>query len=266
MVLLADLPIPPVEPMSYAACTIIQRQQAFGYTYEDLRMILAPMAQNGVEPLGSMGDDTPLAAMSNKPQLLYNYFRQLFAQVTNPPIDAIREEIVTGTEILLGSESNLLDTTPEDAHQIKVPTPIISNDDIARLRHISLPGFQSLTVPILYPVRQGHEGIKRVMESLCEQVSTAVAQGVNLIILSDRGIDRENAAIPALLATSGVHHHLIKEGTRTKVSLIVETGEAREVHHFAVLLGYGASAVNPISGYRNHQRDVAARPYDRCYV
>ncbi len=244
MVLLEELPVPQAEPNLTQSSTI-QRQQAFGYTYEDLRMILVPMAQNGVEPLGSMGDDTPLAAMSNKPQLLYNYFRQLFAQVTNPPIDAIREEIVTGTEILLGSESNLLDTTPEDAHQIKVPTPIISNDDIARLRHISLPGFQSLTIPILYPVREGHEGIKRVMASLCEQVSTAVAKGLNLIILSDRGIDRDNAAIPALLATSGLHHHLIKEGTRTQVSLIVESGEAREVHHFAALLGYGASAVNP---------------------
>lgn len=244
MVLLGDLPVPPagLSPTEY---TTIQRQQAYGYTYEDLRMILAPMAQDGVEPLGSMGDDTPLAAMSNKPQLLYNYFRQLFAQVTNPPIDAIREEIITGTEILLGSESNLLDTTPADAHQIKVPTPIISNDDVARLRHITLPGFQSITVPILYPVSQGHEGLERVMEALCKQVSAAVASGVNLIILSDRGIDRENAAIPALLATSGLHHHLIKEGTRTKISLIVETGEAREVHHFAVLLGYGASAINP---------------------
>ncbi|MDX1415312.1 MAG: glutamate synthase large subunit [Candidatus Promineifilaceae bacterium] len=244
MVQLADLPLPPVEPQP-SQYTTSRRQQAFGYTFEDLRMILAPMAENGVEPLGSMGDDTPLAALSNKSQLLYNYFRQLFAQVTNPPIDAIREEIITGTEILLGSESNLLDTTPEDAHQIKVPTPIISNDDIARLRHITLPGFQSLTVPILYPVKEGQEGLIRVMDKLCMQVSSAVAQGVNLIILSDRGIDRQHAAIPALLATSGLHHHLIREGTRTRVSLIVETGEAREVHHFAVLLGYGASAVNP---------------------
>ena len=244
MVLLGDLPVPPIEPYPTHFSTI-QRQQAFGYTYEDLRMILGPMAENGVEPLGSMGDDTPLAVLSNKPQLLYDYFRQLFAQVTNPPIDAIREEIVTGTEILLGSESNLLDSTPEDAHQIKVPVPLISNDDIARLRHITLPGFQSLTIPILFPVYEGEKGLERVLEALCEQVSAEVAQGVNLIILTDRGIDRQNAAIPALLATSALHQHLIKEGTRTKVSLIVETGEAREVHHFAALLGFGASAVNP---------------------
>ncbi len=244
MISLDELPLPPAEPQT-THHTTIQRQQAFGYTFEDLRMILGPMAQNGVEPIGSMGDDTPLAVLSNKSQLLYDYFRQLFAQVTNPPIDAIREEIVTGSEILLGSESNLLDTTPIDAHQIKVPTPILSNDDIARLRHISVEGFESLTIPILYKVNEGHEGLKKRMDALCEQVSAAVIRGVNLVILSDRGVDRLHAPIPALLATAGLHHHLIQEGTRTKVSLIVETGEAREVHHFAVLLGYGASGINP---------------------
>jgi glutamate synthase (ferredoxin) len=244
MVQLKDLPVPAGEPMP-AQHTIIQRQQAFGYTYEDLRLILGPMAQNGVESLGSMGDDTPLAVLSNKPQSLYNYFRQLFAQVTNPPIDAIREEIVTGTEILLGSESNLFDTTPKDANQIKVPVPILSNDDIARLQHIDLPDFQSMTLPILYPIKEGHKGLENSLEALCQQASTAVSQGVNLIILSDRGLDRDNAPIPALLATAGLHHHLTRERTRTRVSLILESGEPREVHHFAVLLGYGVSAINP---------------------
>ena len=244
MVQLEELPVPAGETQP-AQQTIIQRQQAFGYTYEDLRLILGPMAQNGVEPLGSMGDDTPLAVLSNKPQSLYSYFRQLFAQVTNPPIDAIREELVTGTEILLGSESNLFDTTPKDANQIKVPVPILSNKDIARLRHIDLPGFQSMTLPILYPVREGQRGLENSLEALCQQASTAVAQGVNLIILSDRGLDRDNAPIPALLATAGLHHHLTRERTRTRVSLILESGEPREVHHFAVLLGYGVSAINP---------------------
>ncbi|MFN2170835.1 MAG: glutamate synthase large subunit [Candidatus Promineifilaceae bacterium] len=244
MIELSDLPLRRKEvPPSQE--TVLQRQRAFGYTFEDLRMILAPMAKNGVEPIGSMGDDTPLAVLSNKPQPLYNYFRQLFAQVTNPPIDAIREEIVTGTEILLGSESNLLDTTPQDANQINVPVPILGNDDVSRLRDIQLEGFKAMTLPILYPVKEGSAGLERSLENLCLQASASVAEGVNLFILSDRGIDHENAAIPALLATAALHHHLIKEGTRTRVSLIVESGEPRETHQFAVLLGYGASAINP---------------------
>jgi glutamate synthase (ferredoxin) len=244
MINLSDLPLTRKE-VQPSPETVMQRQQAFGYTFEDLRMILAPMAINGVEPIGSMGDDTPLAVLSNKPQPLYNYFRQLFAQVTNPPIDAIREEIVTGTEILLGSESNLLDTTPIDAHQINVPVPILSNEDVTRLRDIQLEGFKAMTLPILYPVKEGAPGLERRLQSLCQEASAAVEDDVNLFILSDRGVDKENAAIPALLATAALHHHLIKEGTRTRVSLIVESGEPRETHHFAVLLGYGASAINP---------------------
>ncbi len=244
MVELGDLPVFDRGP-DPSQQTILQRQQAFGYTFEDLRMILGPMAKNGVEPLGSMGDDTPLAALSNKPQPLYNYFRQLFAQVTNPPIDAIREEIVTGTAILLGSESNLLDTTPQDAKQIKVPIPILSNDDVLRLQNIDLEGFKSVTLSMLFPVKQGAPGVQNSLEDLCRQSSDAVANGVNLIILSDRGIDRQHAGIPALLSVAALHHHLIREGTRTRVSLIIESGEPREVHHFAVLLGYGASAINP---------------------
>ncbi|NCF68192.1 MAG: glutamate synthase large subunit [Chloroflexi bacterium] len=267
MVKLEDLPVSESGP-TYEHLTTIQRQQAFGYTYEDLRLILGPMAQNGVEPLGSMGDDTPLAVLSNKPQSLYSYFRQLFAQVTNPPIDAIREEIVTGTEILLGSESNLLDTTPIDANQIKVPVPILSNEDIARLRHINLAGFRSETYPILYPIKEGQNGLEKSLEALYKQTSTAVAQGVNLIILSDRGVDNENAPIPALLATAGLHHHLTREGTRTRVSLILESGEPREVHHFAVLLGYGVSAINPYLAFETIA-DIIQRgllvdvPYDK---
>ena len=257
LVQLEDLPVLESGPIS-EHLTTIQRQQVFGYTYEDLRLILGPMALNGVEPLGSMGDDTPLAVLSNKPQSLYGYFRQLFAQVTNPPIDSLREEIVTGTEILLGSESNLLVTAPIDTHQIKVPVPILSNEDIARLQHIKLPGFQSLTLPILYPVKEGHRGLENSLEAICQQASTAVAQGVNLIILSDRGLDRDNAPIPALLATAGLHHHLTRERTRTRVSLILESGEPREVHHFAVLLGYGVSAINPYLAFETI-RDIIQR-------
>ncbi len=225
--------------------TLIQQQKAFGYTHEELRLILTPMAQDGVEPTGAMGIDTPLAVLSDQPQLLYNYFKQLFAQVTNPPIDAIREEIVTGTETYLGSEGNLLDPQPESCRQLKLITPILSNNELAKIAALDRSHFKAITLPMLYKVDESGSGLKKAMDLLCYAASQEIKAGANIIILSDRGVNKESAAIPALLAVSGLHHHLIREQVRTQVSLVVESAEPREVHHFALLLGYGASAINP---------------------
>jgi len=309
---------PPIEPRQPEPATLLQRQQAFGYTYEDLNMILMPMGRDGVEPIGSMGNDTPLAVLSEKPQLLYNYFKQLFAQVTNPPIDALREDIVIGTGVALGSERNLLQPAPESCRSLKLPRPILNDEQLARLRQVDLPGLKAVTLSTLFlatppdrsPARDGSARRKGVttqpitptsatprgiqtaaakapwsgsplvvgadptmepvhdhpaqlpaataadpvrsvsplqtaMDVLCAAADQAVEAGANILILSDRGVDREHAAIPALLALAGVHHHLVRQGTRTRVGLVVESGEPREIHHFALLIGYGAGAVNP---------------------
>jgi glutamate synthase (NADPH/NADH) large chain len=225
--------------------TVLQRQQVFGYTHEDLRILLGPMAINGEEPVGSMGTDTSLAVLSNRPRLLYDYFKQLFAQVTNPPLDGIREALVTQIATSIGPEGNILEPTPKACRQIKLKTPIVDNDELARIRHVDLPGFKATTVSMLFPVAEGSAGLAKAMDELCRQASRAVADGYTYLILSDRGVDAAHAPIPALLATSGVHHHLIREGNRVKVGLIIETGEPREVHHMALLLGYGAGAINP---------------------
>jgi glutamate synthase (ferredoxin) len=232
--------------------TVLRRQQAFGYTHEDLRVLLAPMAQNGEEPLGSMGTDTALAVLSNKPRLLYDYFKQLFAQVTNPPLDAIREELVTSMGVTIGAEDNLLEPTPEACRQIKVDFPVLHNDQVAKLRHLP-PGspFRSTTLPLLYDPQEDGPGLERAMEQLCRKASVAVEAGVGVLILSDRGVDAHHAPIPSLLAVAGVHHHLVREGTRHKCGLLVETGEAREVHHIALLLGYGAGSVNPYLAFES---------------
>ena len=230
--------------------SVLLSQQAFGYTYEDQRMIIAPMAKNAIEPVGSMGNDVPLAVLSDRPQLLYNYFKQLFAQVTNPPIDALREELVTATDIIIGSEQNLLEPKPENCRQIKIKTPILNNEELEKLRRLNRLYFKTVTLPILYNVAEGGAGLAKAMDELCQEASRIIADGeANILILSDRGIDRKHAAIPALLAVSGLHHHLIRQGTRTHVGLVLESGEPREVHHFAALIGYGASAVNPYLAY-----------------
>ncbi len=225
--------------------TVTRRQQLFGYTHEDLRLLLAPMAQQGEEPLGSMGTDTSLAALSDRPRLLYDYFKQSFAQVTNPPLDAIREELVTSMESTIGPEGNLLDPRPESCRQIKIKYPIIDNDQLAKLRHVYDPGFRTIRIPMLFDVREGGDSLERAMDNLNRRASDAVEAGYTILILSDRDADRERAPIPSLLATSGVHHHLVRQGARTRCALVVETGDAREVHHCALLLGYGAGAVNP---------------------
>ncbi len=225
--------------------TVLKRQKAFGYTHEDVRILMAPMATNGEEAIGSMGDDTPLAVLSNQSQPLFSYFRQLFAQVTNPPLDAIREELVTTVNTTVGPEGNLLKPTPESCRQIELKSPVLDNDELAKFTHLSYKNYKAITLPILYKVAEGGAGLAKAIEEAREKASKAVKDGYQIIILSDRGLDHDNAPIPSLLATSGVHHHLIKKGERTKVGLIVESGEPREVHHFALLLGYGANAINP---------------------
>jgi len=247
---LDDLPEPVTVP-EFNHETVMQRQKAFGYSSETLKVLLGPMASNSIEPVGAMGNDTPLAVLSDQPQLLYNYFKQLFAQVTNPPIDAIREELVTGSEVMMGTEGNLLDTTPISCRQIKLKTPILTNAELAKFRQIDEPGFRALTLSILFRVNEGVDGLRKGLEELYTKADKAIEDGYNILILSDRGISPGDAPIPALLATSGLHHYLIREKKRTQSALIVETGEAREVHHFALLVGYGATAINPYLAYES---------------
>lgn len=235
----------PAPLLTAEVSTLRERQKAFGYTYEDERMILRPMGHDGVDPLGSMGTDTPLAVLSNKPQLLYNYFKQLFAQVTNPPIDCIREEIVTSMTTMLGSERNLVRPEPRSARQIRLKKPILTNEELGKLRGLKHPDFRPACLSILYKVAEGGKGLEEALEKIFAQADRAIEEGASLLILSDRGIRREEAAIPALLAVAGLHHHLIRAGTRTRVGLVLESGEPREVHHFALLIGYGAGAINP---------------------
>jgi len=248
MVELAALKDPPVGADTGAdtgAPPLLQRQMAFGYTFEELRLLLTPMARDGVEAVGAMGTDTPLAVLSDRPKLLYEYFQQLFAQVTNPPIDSIREEIITSAQTTIGAERNLLKPEPESCHLIELKTPLLTDEELAKLKHIAEGQFKSVTIPILFNPKQGVQGVETAMDEICDRANRAIAQGVNIIILSDRGVNQDNAALPALLAVSGLHHHLIREGTRTRVGLVLESGEPREVHHYALLIGYGCGAINP---------------------
>jgi glutamate synthase (ferredoxin) len=231
--------------------TVLRRQQAFGYTHEDLRILISPMARNGEEPIGSMGTDTALAVLSSRPRLLYDYFTQLFAQVTNPPLDAIREELVTSMGSTIGPEGNLLDPRPESCRQIGIKYPVISNEEVAKLRHLERDGFKTITLPMLYDPSEDGAGLERAMEELCRRASDAVKAGYTILILSDRGVSADAAPIPSLLATAGVHHHLVRDGTRTRCALVLESGDAREVHHCALLLGYGAGVVNPYLAFES---------------
>jgi glutamate synthase domain-containing protein 2/glutamate synthase domain-containing protein 1/glutamate synthase domain-containing protein 3 len=224
---------------------LLAQQRAFGYTLEDLRILMTPMALDGQEALGSMGNDAPLAVLSERPQLLYNYFKQLFAQVTNPPLDAIREEIITSMITTIGSEGNLLDETPEQARLLRLDRPVITDQELQQILALDQPGLRARTLSMLFPRTAGPAGLQQRMEELRKEASAAIADGITLLILSDRGVDADNVPIPALLATSRIHHHLLREKTRTRCGLIVETGEPREVQHFALLTGYGAGAVNP---------------------
>ena len=249
--------------------TILQRQRAFGYTEEELRMILQPMAIGGAEAIGSMGNDTPLAVLSKRPQLLYNYFKQLFAQVTNPPIDAIREELVTSTDTMIGRDDNLFEPTPEAAHQIKLNSFILTNEELEKLRYLgdsdSVWGkskFRTLTIPMLFDREKGTQGLEWALDTLCHQTSQAVKDGYDLFILSDRQMSEYRVPIPALLAVSTIHHHLTREGTRTQVGFVLESGEPREIHHFAALLGYGATAINPYLAFETISDEIKLGIWD----
>ena len=232
-------------PTGHEPGDLLSLQQAFGYSKEDLKILMMPMARDGAEAIGSMGTDTPLAALSDQPQLLYSYFKQLFAQVTNPPIDPIREELVMSLKTLAGSQRNLFEETPEHARQLELGQPVLTNDDLARIKSFSRPGFFSTTLSTLYPARADGAGLEKALDALCLTAEEAVEKGATILVLSDRGVDAEHAGIPALLACGAVHHHLIRKGTRTRCGLIIESGEPREVQHFALLAGYGASGVNP---------------------
>jgi glutamate synthase domain-containing protein 2/glutamate synthase domain-containing protein 1/glutamate synthase domain-containing protein 3 len=240
---LEDLPRQEGQPAEPA--TLLARQRAFGYTLEDLKILLAPMALHGEEPIGSMGNDTPLAVLSGKPQLLYNYFKQLFAQVTNPPLDAIREEVVTSMVTTIGAEQDLFEETPEHCRQLRLKQPVLTNADLEAIRGAAVSGIRARTISTLFEASGGAEALRAALERVRQEAHDAVRDGVALVILSDRGVNERWAPIPALLACSGVHQHLIREGTRTRCGLIIESGEPREVHHFALLFGYGAGAVNP---------------------
>ncbi|MSQ22732.1 MAG: glutamate synthase large subunit, partial [Dehalococcoidia bacterium] len=248
LVRLEDLPVVP-ELQEVEFQTLLERQQAFGYTLEELRMILQPMAETGAEAVGSMGNDTPLAVLSDMPQLLFNYFKQLFAQVTNPPLDAIREELVTSLEMPVGETRNLLDETPEHCRQLKLPYPILTNEELERVRRINVNGIRAKTLSALFSLKEGPGSLERAVDRLCQEADQAAREGYAILILSDRDMDSDHAPIPSLLATSATHHHLIREGLRMKVGLVVESGEPREAQHFALLIGYGASAVNPYLAY-----------------
>ncbi|KNE83572.1 glutamate synthase large subunit [Streptomyces xinghaiensis] len=244
---LADLP--EREHVAHTHASVIRRQQTFGYTEEELRILLAPMAKTGAEPIGSMGTDSPIAALSDRPRLIFDYFTQLFAQVTNPPLDAIREELVTSLLSSLGPQGNLLEPTAASCRSVTLPFPVIDNDELAKLVHINadgdLPGFKAVTLSGLYRVSGGGEALAARIDEICAEAASAIEDGARLIVLSDRHSDAEHAPIPSLLLTSAVHHHLIRTKQRTQAGLLVEAGDVREVHHVALLIGYGAAAVNP---------------------
>ena len=241
--------VPQREHIIHTHASVTRRQQIFGYTEEELRVLLTPMANTGAEPLGSMGTDTPIAALSEKPRLLFDYFSQLFAQVTNPPLDAIREELVTSLQGSIGPESNLLHPTPASCRQLVLPFPVVDSDTLTKIRHINrdgdMPGFITHVSRGLYDVEGGGEAMAARLDEICAEVSAAIAEGARIIVLSDRHATAELAPIPSLLLTGAVHHHLVREKTRTQVGLLVEAGDVHEVHHVALLIGYGAAAVNP---------------------
>jgi glutamate synthase (NADPH) large chain len=259
---LEELPDPPYVHETKSE-TILSRQRAFGYTNEELRLLIQPMATDGAEPVGSMGTDTPLAVLSHRSQLLYNYFKQLFAQVTNPPVDGIREELIMSLNTTIGPEANMLEPSAECARQIELKSPILTNDQLEKLRYLgesdgpwARNGLKSLTISMVYRASGGGRELESALSDLCRQASAAIASGYQILILSDRDIGPEMAPIPALLAVASVHHHLIREGTRTQVGFILESGEPREIHHFALLLGYGAAAINPYLAFETIQNLV----------
>lgn len=257
----------PKKVKGYDEKTIVTRQKAFGYTLEDLKLVLHPMMVTGQEATGSMGADNPISVLSEKPQLLYTYFKQLFAQVTNPPVDPIREEIVMAEDVMLGAEGDLLKTTPQHARRLRVKRPILTNSDLEKICQCDNPHLKSSKHAILFKKKDGAKGLATALDDLFAAVDASIEKGCSLIVLSDRAIDKAQVAIPSLLACAGLHHHLIRQGTRTKVSIILESGEAREMHHFAVLIGYGANAINPYLAFETIQNEInrGSLPVDLTY-
>lgn len=249
----SDLPQSPITEQHLSEEELFEQQQAFGYTTEDIKVIITPMAKTAYEPLGSMGTDTPLAVLSDQSQNLSNYFKQLFAQVTNPPIDPIRERLVMSTFSMLGGGTSILETKPESCKQISIKQPILTDADIAKLRYIKHPDFKVITIPTLFPVTGKAGALERALDKICKQAEEALENGNNIIILSDRGVDVDNAPIPSLLAVGAVHHHLINKGSRINCSIVVESGDIREVHHFATHIGFGASAIHPYLAFQTIQ-------------
>jgi len=253
--------LPNREHVVFSHDSVLRRQQMFGYTHEELKILLTPMASTGGEALGSMGTDTPLAVLSERPRLLFDYFKQLFAQVTNPPLDAIREEVVTAVSSSVGPEANLLAPGPESCRQLALPFPIIDNDELAKIIHINddgtHPGLQAKVLSGLYRVADGGEGLRTALDRVCAQASEAIEGGARIIVLSDRNADSIDAPIPSLLLTAAVHHHLVRTKQRTMAGLIVESGDAREVHHMALLIGYGAGAINPYLAFESIEDLIA---------
>lgn len=247
--------LPPRATLTPTHASIVKRQRTFGYTTEELKIILGPTARTGYEPIGSMGTDTPIAVLSQRPRLLFDYFQQLFAQVTNPPLDAIREELVTSMDTLIGPEANILAPTAASCRRIVASRPLLTNDELAKILHFNEqgehPDFATFAIDGLYPVADGGAGLETALGQICADVSAAIANGARIIVLSDRYSNAELAPIPSLLLTAAVHHHLIRERTRTKVGLVIETGDAREVHHMALLMGFGASAINPYMAFES---------------
>ncbi|GAB3406721.1 glutamate synthase large subunit [Schumannella luteola] len=239
--------LPEREHILHTPASVSRRQRTFGYTEEEVRILISPMAKNGAEPLGAMGSDTPIAVLSDRPRLLFDYFTQAFAQVTNPPLDSIREEVVTSMSLGLGPERNLLDAGPEHARQIILDFPVIDNDELAKVQHFETKSGRKPTAVIrgLYEAGKGEKGLRKRLEAMCQEADEAIANGAHFLVLSDRDSNSELAPIPSLLMLSAVHHHLIRQETRMKVGLVVEAGDVREVHHIALLIGYGASAINP---------------------
>ncbi len=256
----ADLPAR--EHVVFSHDSVLRRQQLFGYTHEELKIILAPMAGKGIEPIGSMGTDTPIAVLSTRPRLLFDYFSQLFAQVTNPPLDAIREEVVTSVASTVGPEAHLLAPGPDSCRQLALPFPIIDNDELLKIVHANddggFPGLRSHVVKGLYRVAGGGLALERALAAICHEVSAAIDDGARIIVLSDRNSDDAEAPIPSLLLTGAVHHHLVRTKQRTQVGLLVECGDAREVHHMALLIGYGAGAINPYLAFETIEDLIAA--------
>ncbi|NQY55034.1 MAG: glutamate synthase large subunit [Ilumatobacteraceae bacterium] len=253
--------LPEREHVVFSHDSVLRRQQMFGYTHEELKILLAPMAMRGIEALGSMGTDTPIAVLSERPRLLFDYFTQLFAQVTNPPLDAIREEVVTAVSSTVGPESNLLDPGPESCRQLALPFPIIDNDELSKIVHINdngeHPGLQAAVLSGLYRVAEGGDGLRRALERICDEASAAIESGARILVLSDRNADTVDAPIPSLLLTAAVHHHLVRTKQRTMAGLVVEAGDAREVHHMALLIGYGAGAINPYLAFETIEDLIA---------